>query len=69
MNTEWIARAACSGQTELFFAPAGERAGKRAVREAQALTICAVCPVRVECGIAGADEEHGIWGGTVKAGL
>lgn len=65
-NTDWITTAACRGNSDLFFAPAGERAGRRAIREAAALTICATCPVRAECGDAGADEEFGIWGGTVK---
>ncbi len=62
----WIDEAVCAGQTDLFFAPAGERAGRRAIREAAALAVCAVCPVRAQCADAGADEVDGIWGGEIK---
>lgn len=29
----------------------------------EAIAICRRCPVRAECLAAGADEDHGIWGG------
>ncbi|MGH9031005.1 MAG: WhiB family transcriptional regulator, partial [Acidimicrobiia bacterium] len=41
----WTADAACSGQTDHFFAPAGERPEARVVRETQARAICAGCAV------------------------
>jgi hypothetical protein len=40
----WTADAACSGQTELFFAPAGERPETRLLRESRARAICRACP-------------------------
>lgn len=66
---DWIVKAACKGKTHLFFAPAGERAAAREARVAEALALCAVCPVRAECATMaetsneGEAEEYGIWGG------
>ncbi len=60
----WTAQAACSGQTELFFGPAGERPETRARREAKAATVCAACPVINECRQwARENREYGFWGG------
>ena len=36
----WTDQAACRGQNELFFAPAGERPETRAVREDKARAVC-----------------------------
>lgn len=61
---EWTADAACSGRTTLFFAPPGERPEARAVREAQARTVCTTCPVLIECrSWARENREYGFWGG------
>ena len=61
---EWTADAACSGRTELFFAPAGERPEARVVREAEARSICRECPVLLECrDWAREHREYGFWGG------
>ena len=61
---EWTAEAECSGQTKLFFAPAGERPEARAVREAQARAVCRTCPVMTECRQwARQNREYGFWGG------
>ena len=61
---EWTTDAACSGQTRLFFAPAGERPEARVVREAQARSICRTCPVLLECrDWAREHREYGFWGG------
>jgi WhiB family redox-sensing transcriptional regulator len=61
---EWTADAECSGQTKLFFAPAGERPEARAVREAQARAVCRTCPVMTECRQwARQNREYGFWGG------
>ena len=61
---EWTADSACSGRTELFFAPAGERPEARVVREAEARAICRECPVLLECrDWAREHREYGFWGG------
>ncbi len=60
----WTAEASCQGQTRLFFAPAGERPEARAVREAQARSVCSQCPALVECRDWARDHrEYGFWGG------
>ena len=56
----WTARAACRGvDTEIFFpTTSGE--------EAEALALCAECPVRTQCleYALRSRETNGIWGGT-----
>ncbi len=56
---DWTAQAACRGtDTEIFY-PAN------ADEEAEALSICATCPVRAQCldyAIRNR-ETYGIWGG------
>lgn len=55
---EWHARAACRGQTELFFPTRGEQ-------QTEALKYCAICPVWRDCldhALANG-ERNGIWGG------
>jgi WhiB family redox-sensing transcriptional regulator len=60
----WTSDAACEGQPKLFFAGAGERPEARAVREAQARSVCRSCPVLVECrDWAREHREYGFWGG------
>jgi len=54
----------CSGRTELFFAPPGERRVRREKREATARSYCNQCSAKEMCKLAGrAGREHGIWGG------
>ena len=61
---EWTADAACTGQTDLFFAPPGERPEARAVRESQSRAICHACPVMMSCREwARSQREYGFWGG------
>ncbi len=61
---EWMADAACKGQTVHFFAPAGEREERRLVREAIARRICAGCSVLMACrSYARRNGELGFWGG------
>jgi WhiB family redox-sensing transcriptional regulator len=61
---EWMDDGACEGQTDLFFAPAGERPEARAVRESKARAICSACDVMVECRRwAREQREYGFWGG------
>jgi WhiB family redox-sensing transcriptional regulator len=55
----WTDQAACSGtDTEIFYPSSHEE-------EAEALSICATCPVRAQCldyAIRNR-ETYGIWGG------
>ena len=60
----WVAYAACTGRSELFFAPLGERPERRATREAAARALCATCPVLLACRAdARLNRESGFWGG------
>ena len=60
---QWTEHSACTGQTDLFFAPPGERPEARALREAKAREICSVCPVLEECRDWARDNrEYGFWG-------
>lgn len=60
---DWMADAACKGRTALFFAPHGEQAEARGVREAQAREICLRCPSIVPCReYARRNREQGYWG-------
>ena len=60
----WTANAACCGQNELFFAPAGERPETRMVRETKARAVCATCTVLTPCREwARENREYGFWGG------
>jgi WhiB family redox-sensing transcriptional regulator len=56
----WTAQAACRGtDTEIFFPVTPDE-------EAEALSICATCPVRAQCldDAIRNREIYGIWGGT-----
>jgi len=54
----------CSGRTQLFFSPPGERRVRREKREATARSYCNQCSVKEMCELAGrAGREHGMWGG------
>jgi WhiB family redox-sensing transcriptional regulator len=60
----WTADAACIGQTDVFFAPAGERPETRELREARARSICRTCEVVRPCrDWARENREYGFWGG------
>ena len=56
----WTQQAACRGtETEIFYPVTSDE-------EAEALSICATCPVRAQCldyAIRNR-ETYGIWGGT-----
>ncbi len=61
---DWMAEAACSGKSVLFFPPRAERPQARVRREAQARLICQSCPVLDTCrASARANREYGFWGG------
>src|SRR5438128_863022 len=63
----WQWRAACRGADSGLFFPPGEWESRedRLRRERKAKSICAVCPVRIECldYAIRIREPHGIWGG------
>ena len=63
----WQWRAACRGEdSTVFFAPNHpEMKDEKWAREQKAKSICAVCPVRIECleYAVHTHESHGIWGG------
>jgi WhiB family redox-sensing transcriptional regulator len=60
----WTSDAACIGQTDLFFASAGERPETRIAREARARAICRLCAVLEPCREWARDNrEYGFWGG------
>jgi WhiB family redox-sensing transcriptional regulator len=63
----WQWRAACRGEDSgLFFPPNdAEPREQRLARERKAKSICAGCPVRIECleYAVRIREPHGIWGG------
>jgi WhiB family redox-sensing transcriptional regulator len=60
----WTVGAACQGQNDLFFAPAGERPETRNVREVKARAVCHACPVMTPCRQwARQHREYGYWGG------
>ena len=59
-----MAKAACTGKPQLFFAPLAERPQARARREAKAAELCRVCAARVTCrSYARERREFGYWGG------
>lgn len=63
----WQASAACIDvDTDLFLGPTEERVGDRVRREAVALRVCRVCPVRDPClaHALAVPERHGVWGAT-----
>jgi hypothetical protein len=49
----------CQSDPELFFDP---------TREAEAVKVCAGCPLADGCRIKGQREEHGVWGGSTPLG-
>ena len=64
VREDWVAWAACKGQTQLFFPPLAERPQARFRREAQARRLCAGCPVDEQCrAFARTNREYGLWGG------
>jgi WhiB family redox-sensing transcriptional regulator len=64
VQQEWMELGSCKGQTQYFFAPHGEQAEAREVREAIASSICAGCSVLEICReYARHNREQGFWGG------
>jgi len=66
---DWMLAAACRGHPDLFFAPDdSETRSERRRREAAAKSVCARCPVRIDCltDAFASDERFGIWGGLTE---
>lgn len=60
----WTVDSVCAGQSDVFFAPAGERPETRLMREGRARAICGMCPVIDPCrNWARENREYGFWGG------
>lgn len=60
----WRERAACQGQTDLFFGADGEKGPAATRRVAAARAICVTCPVLDACRehALGRPEVYGVWG-------
>jgi len=52
-------------ESELFYAPDGERGATKRRRERAAKAVCAACPVRRPClaHALASQERYGVWGG------
>ena len=67
MSRNWQDRGACRGlDTEKFFLPDAVRGKTKRMREANAKSICAECPVVRMCleWALSVNEPYGVWGGT-----
>lgn len=63
---DWQLQGTCREEDpELFFHPEGERGPSRRNRESGAKSVCARCPVIVECArhALAVREPYGVWGG------
>lgn len=64
--SHWSGKAACRGHWGLFYAPDGPEAQlAKEIREAKAKSLCAACPVRVQCRdeAAKGPGRSGTWAG------
>lgn len=59
----WRKRAACRGVDPSIFFPVGDGERLDSSGYAKARSICASCPVRLQCLKEHADEQFGFWGG------
>jgi WhiB family redox-sensing transcriptional regulator len=69
LEEDWMLGATCRGRPDLFFAPDdSETRSERRRREAAAKSVCALCPVRMQCLMDAleSDERFGIWGGLTE---
>ena len=63
---EWQFYGACAdADPTVFFHPEGERGPARRQRDADALAVCATCPVVPDCRahVLAVREPYGVWGG------
>ena len=68
VSLTWQQTGACrdAGSQSDFYPPMhSERKPERLARERRAKSVCAACPVQVQCleHAVAADERYGIWGG------
>ena len=66
---DWQLRGACRGlDVDVFFHPENERGEQRKQRDADALQVCAGCPVAGACReyALRAREPYGVWGGLTE---
>jgi WhiB family redox-sensing transcriptional regulator len=67
-DLSWVSEATCRGSSRLYFAADRERPSRRARREIAARSLCATCPVLIQCRTwARANREYGFWGGESEA--
>ncbi len=75
--TDWMARSACKGKPELFYAPSGTNSGSVAFDYGPALALCRDCPVARDCRAWAIDAEeidgkgravHGVVAGLAPSG-
>ncbi|WP_328952791.1 WhiB family transcriptional regulator [Kitasatospora purpeofusca] len=65
----WQLEGACRGvDSSIFFHPANERGNAAKEREQHAKSVCARCPVRVQCRryALATREPYGVWGGLTE---
>jgi len=65
----WQESGACrTADPVLFFHPQNERGMQRRRRDSAAKSVCASCPVRVQCAdyAIRAREPYGVWGGLTE---
>jgi WhiB family transcriptional regulator, redox-sensing transcriptional regulator len=66
---DWQEQGSCrSADPTLFFHPQNERGSARRSRDLAAKSVCASCPVRLECAdyAVRAREPYGVWGGLTE---
>jgi WhiB family redox-sensing transcriptional regulator len=65
----WQEHGSCrEADPTVFFHPQNERGAARIMRDRRAKSICARCPVRIECAdyAVRAREPYGVWGGLTE---
>lgn len=66
LRLDWMTHAACkTADDRLFFAPDGEQAPERIIREEKAKRVCRRCPVMRDCAEYAVEtwQRAGVWGG------
>lgn len=56
--TDWMIHAACRGLGKTMFPDPADRA-----RIADAVRVCAGCPVQIDCAVLARGERNGVWAG------
>lgn len=69
--SHWSGAAACRGHQDLFYDPEGPESQRaKEIRESKARSLCAACPVRLQCmeDALARGEKRGTWGGFTEDG-